>query len=827
MALHTQPPRTASARRTLVGLLLIPLLSLTGLWAFTASITLGNVIQNQHYNTLVNTIGPSVVGLEQTLEPERGLTIAWLSADRRSPQLRTQLLAARRAADTEAAAMRVAAAAVRGLLSTTGQAQLSTFLTKLNGLAGIRAAVDTGADDPVAAFTAYSAISSAEYGFFHNATPPADSALSLMTQAGIAESRAEDFTNGVISLAESAFTADGRMTAAERLLFAQVMAGQNMEIDDTFALANDALAVLFRQLFDSPAYRQLQVMEGQISSSPAGPPLPVRPAAFQATAQAVQAAMSRFGQPRIGEVLAARSAELRDSLRTELYLAGGLGLAAVLVSVFVAVRFGRRIRGELSSLYDSARQMADERLPRLVERLRRGEDVDVSVESPPLRPGRVTEIADVAQAFSSVQRTAVEAAVGQADLRKGVNQVFVSLSLRNQSLLHRQLGMLDDMERATSDPVALADLFRLDHLTTRMRRHAEGLLILAGSTPGRGWRDPVPVADVLNAAVAEVEDYVRVDVVTDSADAVAGTAINDVIHLLAELVENATTFSPPNTRVEIRGDSVGHGFAVEIEDRGLGMPAEEIAAINARLANPPDFDLANGDQLGLFVAARLAERHRIRVSLRQSPVGGTTAIVLLPVTIIVPGDGESWTPGTADAGDAPAATVFGLTGRYRRLGPAPEAGLVPGSRPAPPALDRPALDPPALDLAAFDMPALDSTAAADGWFSRDKAAGGPGANGTAPGGARFAGAAPHGSRPGLPRRARGTNLAPQLRAKLGSAGREGPRAPAWPGAAGTSPGEEPPARSPEEASSLLSALQDGWKRARIEDLDYFDGEDHP
>ena len=262
-----------------------------------------------------------------------------------------------------------------------------------------------------------------------------------------------------------------------------------------------------------------------------------------------------------------------------------------MVSVFVMARFGRRLRGELTSLYNSASEVADERLPRLVEWRRRGEDVDVAAESPAPRPARITEIASVARAFSAVQRTAVEAAVGQASLRKGVNQVFVSLSLRSQSLLHRQLGMLDDMERATSDPVALADLFRLDHLTTLMRRHAEGLLILAGATPGRGWNDPVPVVDVLNAEVAEVEDYVRVDVACESADtALAGTAVNDVIHLLAELVENATMFSPPNTRVEIRGDAVGHGFAVEIEDRGLGMPADEIAAHNERLSTPPDFN---------------------------------------------------------------------------------------------------------------------------------------------------------------------------------------------------------------------------------------------
>ena len=197
--------------------------------------------------------------------------------------------------------------------------------------------------------------------------------------------------------------------------------------------------------------------------------------------------------------------------------------------------------------------------------------------------------------------------------------------------------MLDAMERATNEPAALGDLFRLDHLTTRMRRHAESLIILSGATPGRGWRDPVPVIDVLRAAIAEVEDYVRVDVASDSPDAVVGSAVNDVIHLVAELVENATTFSPPTTRVEIRADTVGNGFAVEIEDRGLGLPAGELAEINQRLASPPEFDLANSDQLGLFVVGQLAGRHGIRVSLRDSPYGGTTAIVLMPPSLIVRG----------------------------------------------------------------------------------------------------------------------------------------------------------------------------------------------
>src|SRR5690348_15825525 len=181
------------------------------------------------------------------------------------------------------------------------------------------------------------------------------------------------------------------------------------------------------------------------------------------------------------------------------------------------------------------------------------------------------------------------------------------------------------MERRTSEPGALADLFRLDHLTTRMRRHAEGLIILSGAVPGRGWREPVPVVDVLRAAVAEVEDYVRVDVLSESRDLVAGNAVNDIIHLAAELVENAAVFSPPNTRIEVRADRVGTGLVAEIEDRGLGLSAEERADINRRLASPPEFDLTRSDQLGLFIVSQLAVRHDIKVSLRESAYGGTTA----------------------------------------------------------------------------------------------------------------------------------------------------------------------------------------------------------
>ena len=219
-------------------------------------------------------------------------------------------------------------------------------------------------------------------------------------------------------------------------------------------------------------------------------------------------------------------------------------------------------------------------------------------------------------------------------MRRGINDVFRNLARRNQSLLHRELTVLDGMERRTTDPETLEDLFRLDHLTTRMRRHSEGLIILSGAAPGRGWVHPVRMIDVLRAAAAEVEDYSRVSVTTPSQAALTGPAVADVIHLLAELIENATTLSPPYTAVRVSGDLVASGFAVEIEDRGLGMSEQRYAEINGRVAEPPEFDVFNSEQLGLFVVGQLAKRHAIRVTLRPSPYGGTTAIALIPNTLV-------------------------------------------------------------------------------------------------------------------------------------------------------------------------------------------------
>ena len=368
-------------------------------------------------------------------------------------------------------------------------------------------------------------------------------------------------------------------------------------------------------------------------------------------------------------------------------LAGGVGLVGLLLSIGLSILLGRWIIRRLAGLEQSAVTLAGVELPGVVARLRRGEDVPVE-ELTGQQPefGR-DEIGRVAQAFDAARRTAIEAAVGEARMRRGINDVFRNLARRNQSLLHRELTVLDGMERRTTDPETLEDLFRLDHLTTRMRRHSEGLIILSGAAPGRGWVHPVRMIDVLRAAAAEVEDYSRVTVTTPSAAALTGPAVADVIHLLAELIENATTLSPPYTPVRVSGDLVASGFAVEIEDRGLGMSEQRYVELNGRLAEPPEFDVFNSEQLGLFVVGQLAKRHGIRVTLRPSPYGGTTAIALIPTSLVGVEEGfveglptgmsaisSAWAAGHGDAADGGTAAS---SPSRTQLGSGPSWGPLP------------------------------------------------------------------------------------------------------------------------------------------------------
>jgi signal transduction histidine kinase len=342
---------------------------------------------------------------------------------------------------------------------------------------------------------------------------------------------------------------------------------------------------------------------------------------------AVLGGAARRGAPALDQVMLIKIA-----------LLAGLGLLIV-VSGFLTTRFVRLLSRDISDILAATRQFSDEQLPQLMSRLRHGDLSAAAGHALPRIRARTAEIARVAESMAALRQAAEDAAASEARLRTGLSDVFASLARRSQTLLQRQLGLIDELEQKADDPAALAELFQLDHLTTRLRRHAEGLIILSGAAAGRTWTDPVPVVDVTRAAIAEVEDYTRVALTTACQDAVAGPVVADVIHLLAELIENAALYSPPGTHVEVRAERLASGLAVEIEDRGLGIMTHELHVLNEQLASPPDFDLANADQLGLFVVGKLAARHRIQVALRRSPHGGTTASVLLPVGAVVPGTG--------------------------------------------------------------------------------------------------------------------------------------------------------------------------------------------
>ncbi|HET6187158.1 MAG TPA: ATP-binding protein, partial [Trebonia sp.] len=294
----------------------------------------------------------------------------------------------------------------------------------------------------------------------------------------------------------------------------------------------------------------------------------------------------------------------------------GAGLVVVLIALLLTWTFIRRVAREMAGLAARAGQLAGEQQP----------------GSAPWTGAASAEVAAVVAALLSMQRTASTAAAAEAGVRNGLRQILASLGKRNQSLLHRQLRIIDTLEQQAESPSSLGELFALDHLTTRMRRHAESLSIISGAAPARSWSGPVPVIDVIRSAVSEIEDYQRVTTATNATETVIATAVTDLIHLLAELIENATMFSPSTTRVEVRAERVANGFAIEVEDRGLGMEPGQLTVFNEQLADPPDFDVADADRLGLFVTGRLAARHAIQVSLAPSAYRGIKAIVLLPET---------------------------------------------------------------------------------------------------------------------------------------------------------------------------------------------------
>ncbi|MFB4289335.1 nitrate- and nitrite sensing domain-containing protein [Nonomuraea sp. ATR24] len=622
------PTRGRPIAIKLLILLLVPLTSLVGLWAFAAGLTAGDGLRMLEIDELATNLAEPSEELTTHLQNERLSSIQYVAARRNAETLKIQ----RSQTDAAAKRFRALAAGQRGL-SPEMTAQLTTLNRRLDQLAQVRRDVDATGAAPLDLINGYSQIVDASFRMYDAMVLVPDMtlyrnarALTMLGEAKELLSRERAMIAVVLSR--------GRVTPAEREAFADWTATRRLLHAQAMSHLDDGLRKPYQQLMASPMYTEFTEAEDAIRGQAIINGLPADAATWPVDATNLWKAAERT-QRVTAKAITERVTPAATGILTKIGVAGGIGLLAVIASILLSLRFRKRLVRELAGLRDAATELADVHLRDLVKRLRTSTQPPSAAELPPLEiKAETSEVRDIVQAFNRVQSTAVEAAVTQARLRHGVNQVFVNLARRNQSLLHRQLLQLDGMERGTEDPEELEDLFKLDHLTTRMRRHAESLIILSDQTPGRGWRNPVPILDVLRAAVAEVEEYQRVEVLQAPPVALTGSAVTDVAHLMAELIENATLFSPPRTRVDLRTTATPYGLIVEVEDRGLGLSRAELDELNTRLAEKPEFDLAQSDRLGLFVVGRLAARHGIKVALTASPYGGLTARVSLPASLL-------------------------------------------------------------------------------------------------------------------------------------------------------------------------------------------------
>ncbi|MFB4283834.1 nitrate- and nitrite sensing domain-containing protein [Nonomuraea sp. MTCD27] len=617
-----------SIRFKISTLLVIPLISLVALWGFAASTTSGEALNLLKVETIWTGVINHTDGLIGNLQTERLASAELIAGAVKDPEA---LAKARAKVDTNNKTLRQRALAedTQSALTQDMKTQLQTVFEAIDRLPGIRQKVDQRRLTPGGLVTEYAKIADEVHLLYSRMTVSTDLELALQSQGLIAADEVRELLAREHALI---IASNGRASMHDVHLLAGIDGTRTYLFPKALANLDTELRAPFEKLFYSPRYITMEnLLEGYISGQPLDVDL------WRGIAEQVQTEY-REAIWRTGDKLLARMEPAGVGIVVRAAVAGALGLIAVVFSVVVSIRVGRRLTREMGALRRTALDLAEIRLPDVVAKLRKGESVDIAAEAPPITVSQksTSEVSDLAAAFDSVQSTAVDAAVEQARLREGVSEALRNLARRSQSLLQRQLKLLDEMQRQTEEPEALERLFKLDHLTTRMRRHAEGLVLLSGGAAGRRWRGVIPMEDVLSGAAAQVEEYTRVRVYPMPECGVSGAAVADLMHLFAELIENATTFSSPSNEVAVHGEMVGRGFAVEVEDRGLGMDEETRRAINERLASPPEFDPSQTERLGFAVVGMLAARHGVRVTLKPSPYGGTTAIVLIPATLVEP-----------------------------------------------------------------------------------------------------------------------------------------------------------------------------------------------
>ncbi|GAA3496462.1 nitrate- and nitrite sensing domain-containing protein [Streptomyces prasinosporus] len=694
-------PRTGARRRlgsirlSLILLALVPGVTLAAMWGVTTIQMFSEGMRLRAQTELSRSTGAMGTHAALALQRERRLTAAWLADPRSS---RSALDAQRERTDEL-----VAKLAGQADMISEAPARVSDRLYSVLGSMGSLEYYRDQVDDPTdiaaeQALDQYASIIDDQIHAFQELSQVDDGDLTSQSEPLIAlEHAAELFSqeDARLTLAWSS----GRLDAQGWTDFAELVHTRRWLIEDQIMPSlRGSVRTQADRILQSPEWRALQAVEDQVlATRPTGEgrgvDMPDLQERWNAAMDEVTSQYTALILQQTDALLTRSADEARGLLLTAASLSAG-GLLALLLCVGLSWRITRSLSRRLRGLRVATLGLAEERLPDVVARLQRGEKVDAESATTALDYGH-DELGQVAQAFNTAQRTAVHTAIELADTRRGFQKVILGIARQSQNLVNLQLGKLDELERRHTDPEVLAGLYELDSTASQLRRYEENLVIVSGERPGRSWSEPVALIDILRSAVGEVAEYQRVEVHTEEEVALVPPAVADVIHLLAELIDNATAYSPAPSPVGVRAAMVAKGLAVEIEDRGLGLSEEDYASLNDQLGRPPQFDvvaLADDLRLGMFVISQLAHRHGIAVTLRPSPYGGTTAIVLLPHEIVVrdapPGSGReaaddegagdpAAADGTAGRGDAEASagarTAPSRSATAVRAAPAPAA----------------------------------------------------------------------------------------------------------------------------------------------------------
>ncbi|MGE5288797.1 MAG: nitrate- and nitrite sensing domain-containing protein [Micromonosporaceae bacterium] len=588
-------------------------------------------------------LGGDVTALAQALEDESDITAGFI-ADGRPAKGQAALTSQYATTDAAARNVRSLAQQIGSSYSTQIRTKLAAVLARISDLNGLRFAALRSQIPALPLINDYSHNLADLFSFNDEiAQGSANSALSDSVRTLGSVSRMKEQASQQRGILYAALIAHRfELGALDAFVAAQNQQNSNQAAFRTSATLPENQA--FADTVTGPLVDQAQSMEDEAKVHGNTPGDAVRPIpgvtipVSQQWYKAMSDTISRMRTVEKGEVssIISQSRALQQGAARSALLTGAVVLIVLILVLIVTAVIGRSLVRPLRRLRAGALDVAGVRLPEKVRVLSQtGGNAGENFEVEPIEVNTSDEIGEVARAFDQVHREALRLAANEAMLRGNVNAMFVSLSRRSQSLVERQIRLIDELEQGEQDSERLANLFRMDHLATRMRRNSENLLVLAGHETARRWGKPVALVDVLRAAVSEIEQYERVTLNIQPGTSVAGNAVNDVVHLLAELLENATSFSPGDTPVKVAGHLLNSGgVLLDITDQGVGMGAEEMAHANWRLENPPVVDVAVSRRMGLFVVSRLAARHGIRVRLRQPELGGLTALVWLPDTLI-------------------------------------------------------------------------------------------------------------------------------------------------------------------------------------------------